>query len=137
MAFGWAGSADISSAAKTFTPNMGGQFFAWLLLHGHLQCKTNLLQRRIVEDATCELCAQAEETAEHLLVHCPFAASFWQRLVIQMEPDVAVCNLLHLPKPENLPMAHFDTFSLLSCWHLWKRRNGIVFRQESESDRVL
>ena len=45
-----------------------------------------------------------------------------------MEPDVAACNLLHLPKPENLPAAHFDTFVLLCCWHLWKRRNGIVLQ---------
>ena len=110
MAFGWAGSADISSAAKTFTPNMGGQF-----LVAPTWASANLLQRRIVEDATCELCAQAEETAEHLLFHCPFAASFGQRLGIQLEPDVAVYNLRHLPKPENLPMAHFDTFTLLSC----------------------
>ena len=74
---------------------------------------------------------KAAETVDHLLLHYPFAASFWQRLGIQMEPDAAACNLLHLPKPENLPAAHFDTFVLLCCWHLWKRRNGIVFRQES------
>ena len=107
------------------------QFFAWLLMHGRLQCRANLLRKKIVDDATCELCAEAAETVDHLLLHCPFAASFWQRLGIQMEPDAAACNLLHLPKPENLPAAHFDTFVLLCCWHLWKRRNGIVFRQGS------
>ena len=94
----------------------------------NIQCRANLLRKKIVDDATCELCAEAAETVDHLLLHYPFAASFWQRLGIQMESDAAACNLLHLPKPENLPAAHFDTFVLLCCWHLWKRRNGIVFR---------
>jgi hypothetical protein len=56
------------------------QFFTWLLMHGRLQCRANLLRKKIVDDATCELCAEAAETVDHLLLHCPFAASFWQRL---------------------------------------------------------
>ena len=31
------------------------QFFTWLLLHGSLQCKTNLFEKNIV-DVTCDLC---------------------------------------------------------------------------------
>jgi len=107
------------------------QFFAWLLLHGRLQCKSNLLTKKIVDDATCELCDGAPETAEHLLFFCPFSAAFWQRLGVQLEPDTAVRDLHHLQKPGSLPPTHFDTFVLLCCWQLWKRRNGIVFRQES------
>ena len=107
------------------------QFFAWLLLHGRQQCKSNLLTKKIVDDATCELCDGAPETAEHLLFFCPFSAVFWQRLGVQLEPDTAVRDLHHLQKPGSLPPTHFDTFVLLCCWQLWKRCNGIVFRQES------
>ncbi|OEL28458.1 hypothetical protein BAE44_0010523, partial [Dichanthelium oligosanthes] len=32
-----------------------------------------------------------------------------------------------LPRPSHIPHTHFETLVLLYCWHLWKRRNGIIF----------
>jgi hypothetical protein len=28
------------------------------------------------------------------------------------------------------PSKHFGTFMLLCCWHIWKRRNNAVFRED-------
>ena len=109
------------------------QFFACLVLHGRLQCKTNLFKKKIVDNVTCEVCGGAPGTTEHLLFFCPFSATVWQRLGVQLGEDVTARDLLHLERPESLPPAHFDTFVLLCCWQLWKRRNGFVFRQESMS----
>ena len=106
------------------------QFFAWLLMHGRLQSKSNLFSKKIVADPTCDLCHSSPETAEHLIFQCPFAASFWLHLGFSICPDASICDLRSLGRPASLPSAHFDTFVLLCCWQLWKRRNGIVFRQE-------
>ena len=31
-------------------------------------------------------------------------------------------------RPPNIPALHFETFVLLCCLQVWKRRNGVVFR---------
>ncbi|KAG0514755.1 hypothetical protein BDA96_10G220700 [Sorghum bicolor] len=38
-----------------------------------------------------------------------------------------------LTAPPHAPAKHFATFIALSCWMLWKRRNGVVFRNETTS----
>ena len=111
------------------------QFFAWLLVHGRIQCKENLLKRRILTDSTCELCGGQPETASHLILHCSFAASFWRSLGFDIPDDFEARDIHQLPRPASIASSHFDTFVLLCCWHLWKRRNGITFRQESMSLR--
>ena len=55
---------------------------------------------------------------------------FASKHVCHICPDASICDLRSLGRPASLPSAHFDTFVLLCCWQLWKRRNGIVFRQE-------
>lgn len=106
------------------------QFFAWLLMHGRLQCRANLHKKTIVDNATCELCNGAPEKAEHLLFSCPFSASFWGHLGFRIGSETPGTELLQVTRPQNVPAKHFDTFMLLCCWQLWKRRNGVVFRQE-------
>ena len=111
------------------------QFFAWLLVNGRIQCKDNLLRRKIVQDNTCDLCSREPETALHLLFLCPFAASFWRALGIELPPGLDIHDVHKIPRPNTIPAAHFDAFILLCCWHLWKRRNDITFRQETMSLR--
>jgi hypothetical protein len=77
-----AGSANSAFWRSCAPPRV--QFFGWLLIHGRVQCKTSLLQRKVVQDSTRELCNRAPETASHLIFHCAFAASFWQTLGFQL-----------------------------------------------------
>lgn len=111
------------------------QFFGWLLVHGRIQCKANLLRRNIVQDSTCDLCKREAETASHLIFHCDFSASFWSALGFSWPSDANVQDILQLSPPASLPNAHYDTFIALCCWQLWKRRNGIIFRQENMNMR--
>lgn len=53
------------------------QMFAWLLVQGRIQCKSNLLFKHIVDNDTCDLCRSAPETPDHIISQCPFAQSFW------------------------------------------------------------
>jgi len=32
--------------------------------------------------------------------------------------------------PSHIPAKYFTTFLLLCCWHIWKRRNNNIFRDE-------
>jgi hypothetical protein len=38
--------------------------------------------------------------------------------------------LIHIQRPNQIPSKHFNTFLLLCCWHIWKWRNIVVFRND-------
>ena len=107
------------------------QFFGWLLISDKIQSRVNLQKRKVLEEATCELCQHQPETSLHLLFWCPAAANFWRRLGFLVPSDFDVGELHHLSRPPRIPALHFETFVLLCCWQLWKRRNGFTFRGET------
>jgi hypothetical protein len=108
------------------------QFFMWLLMQGRIQSRSNLLKKHVVDTAVCGVCAQMEETPEHVIMRCQFAKDFWQR--IGLTPSLLSSGGLNdfhnVQCPSNIPQKHFATFIALCCWHLWKRRNGVIFRSE-------
>ena len=87
------------------------QYFTWLLLHGSLQCKANLFQKKIVDDVTCDLCMGHLRLQSICCSSAPFQRPFGRS-------DATAHDLLHLHRPETLPMAHYDTFILLCHWQL-------------------
>ena len=106
------------------------QFFAWLLVRERIQSRENLKRRKVLEDAACEICASADETAAHIMFECEFAKSFWAALHIDLPSLMTTAKLSELVPPQHIPAGHFDSFLLLCCWQLWKRRNNAVFRQQ-------
>ncbi|WVZ92388.1 hypothetical protein U9M48_038459 [Paspalum notatum var. saurae] len=56
------------------------QFFGWLVSQERIQCRRNLLRKKIVEDETCCVCGRLAEDTSHILLHCEFAAAFWARI---------------------------------------------------------
>jgi len=56
------------------------RFFAWLLVQNKIQCKTNLLAKNIVDDSECEVCRAGAESPDHLILHCPIASQFWEKV---------------------------------------------------------
>jgi hypothetical protein len=110
------------------------QFFMWLLVHGRIQRKSNLFRKKVV-DSPCEVCNLADETPSHLVGECDFASQFWMKLGIQLLVNgVGIASEMHLiTAPPHAPAKHFSTFIALCCWMLWKRRNGVVFRNETTS----
>lgn len=111
------------------------KFFAWLLTRQRIQCRSNLHKRRVVDDATCELCGQEDETANHIVFGCPFAREFWAALGFSISDAADVSHLDQLSRPGHVPAEHYSTLLLLFCWQLWKRRNGAIFRQEAATRR--
>jgi hypothetical protein len=101
------------------------QFFMWLLIHGRIQCKTNLLRKRVVDNPICEVCNQMPESTDHIIAECEFATEVWLMLgIIFQNGNTGVASAIHeTAAPSHIPDKHFPTFVVLCCWQLWKRRN--------------
>jgi hypothetical protein len=106
------------------------KFFTWLLSQGRIQCKSNLQRKGIVENSACDVCNAADETSAHILFGCPHAVQFWNALHIPTDQQWPVQTLKEIQSPDHIPQKHFCTFLLLCSWHIWKRRNNVVFRNE-------
>lgn len=88
------------------------KFFTWLTSHDRLQSRANLHKKKIVPDATCEVCSRCDETASHILFHCEFVGLSGMLLVSMWAPPPAAptstsSSALHLsavtPSPLILP----------------------------------
>ena len=67
------------------------------------------------------------ETAEYIVLTCPFAISFWAALGARRDADVTLAKIDRCPLPDSAPMRSASMLRLLCLWHLWKHRNGVVF----------
>jgi hypothetical protein len=121
--------AQFSFVWRNFGPSRV-RFFAWLLVKGRIQCRSNLLKKKILEEADCRcpICDAPLETSEHIMFECSFAKQFWAQLGSPPSDvvwPVSVAASCPLPATAHPDIA--STLCLLCLWHLWKHRNGIVF----------
>lgn len=73
------------------------KFFFWLFLKGKILTNDNLAMRGLPHNPRCNLCDQVDESAVHLILHCPFAHSIW--LLVENWQDnhgLAVSNFDYL-----------------------------------------
>ena len=98
----------------------------------------NQLQKRGFSLASrCPLCKEAEETMEHLLIHCPKIWSMWT-ILFNLSGGGWVCpflvNDLILGWP-SLPWGKKETkpwraVPLCPMWAIWKERSRVVFEDD-------
>jgi hypothetical protein len=94
------------------------KFFAWLLSQERIPCKSTLQRKGIVDDAQCEVCQAADETAAHIIFKCNNASQFWNALGIQKEANWPIEAIKEIQAPSHIPAKYFTTFLLLGCWHI-------------------
>lgn len=88
------------------------QFFAWLLLHGRVQCRANLHKRSIVEDATCELCNGKRQSTYSSPARSRLRSGATWAMRIQRWPSCSMC----VPRPQSVPAKkHFDCLTHSCC----------------------
>ncbi|KAK1693322.1 hypothetical protein QYE76_010019 [Lolium multiflorum] len=112
------------------------KFFAWLLVKGRIQCRSNLLRKGILEEdgSRCPICDAHLETPAHIMFHCSFARQFWAALGSPPVADGATLGVASVcPLPATAPARSASTLRLLCFWHLWKHRNSVVFEGLSPS----
>ncbi|GJM88001.1 hypothetical protein PR202_ga04013 [Eleusine coracana subsp. coracana] len=92
------------------------QFFSWLMVQGRIKSRSTLLTKHVVQDATCELCRDAAETADHLILHCTVSRAFWAAIGVQLSNNISVQNIWEIARPERVPQNHYHCFLQLCCW---------------------
>ena len=113
------------------------KFFGWLLTKNRINCKSNLLNKRVLEEDICAICGQGSETADHLISGCSFAQVFWRQIGWQAENIAEVRCLWESTAPVAMPRMALSSLLLLLCWELWKHRHDVVFRDMPPSHSRL
>ncbi|KAJ0586264.1 putative reverse transcriptase zinc-binding domain-containing protein [Helianthus annuus] len=115
--------------------------FMWRAEKKRIPTIDALRQRNVpVEDGSCKLCGDIEETVDHLLNSCQFAAQVWQGVSTwcRIPPIFAfeVRDLCMVHKNLNLVAGKKKVINgvvLTACWCIWKERNEVVFADKKAS----
>ena len=106
--------------------------FAWLAVLGRILTTDNLRRRGVPVVSRCFLCLAAEETVDHLLLHCEWAWRLWsdmfrlfgvQWVMPQTVFDLFSCWL----GGEGRHSAVWRLVPHAIIWTLWRERNSRVF----------
>jgi hypothetical protein len=122
------------------------QFFLWLVLLGRCWTSERLQQHGLRHNDPCALCAQCDETIDHLLVQCVYSREVWFKFVrrfhwSQLGPaaDDTFCAwwLRSRKLVQKGRRKTFDSVVALVSWSLWLQRNDRVFKNGSSSPALL
>ena len=117
--------------------------FIWILDHWKIMTAENLKKRGIQGPLRYVLCKEAEETIDHLFLHCNFSTEVWTLAVQELQinlilptnwNDLFACwkDYYHgylLQKPD-LTRAWVALPKYL-CWKIWVTRNKNLFEDEA------
>ncbi|XP_059075167.1 uncharacterized protein LOC131875150 [Cryptomeria japonica] len=109
--------------------------FLWIALHGKILTSDRLKLIGIVGPSWCIMCKRNEESANYLLLRCPFAEGCWEWLMNKLQ-FTSVRNeslkdfLVAWPKNTQSKWSGLWRISpALLSWHIWKERNRRIFRE--------
>ncbi|XP_071680375.1 uncharacterized protein [Lolium perenne] len=103
------------------------------------------MARRWPNSYFCPMCMRNLETAEHLLVECPWSAALWFRVaakfgIASMRPDAWSLPVASLPAwlaslsaLVGVPAKTAKSLALLVIWMIWRERNARIFRDQCRS----
>ncbi|CAN1811474.1 hypothetical protein LINPERHAP1_LOCUS26233 [Linum perenne] len=104
------------------------RFFLWKILHRILPTLHGIMVRVRSEtiDPLCEICYDAPETVEHLLLHCVLTRRFLHMCSLT-PPDLGDTHISIYWKFILLTQPQLKEIWVLAWWRLWKGRNRVVF----------
>jgi hypothetical protein len=113
--------------------------FMWLCLNKKILTWDSLLKRGWQGPGICCLCKSAEETIEHLFVHCVFTKNIWYMLKCHLKFDVdwggvSLENNLQLWINKNKSLKALPSFT---CWGIWCYRNSLLFNNKVHPLEIL
>ncbi|XP_042983239.1 uncharacterized protein LOC122312645 [Carya illinoinensis] len=119
-------------------PNPTKQF-VWKALKSILPTRQNLVQRKIIEDATCQICQRGEETICHVLWSCPATSDVWAEngSGLQKWPsEEKDFYVLWFEMQTKLQQSKLEEVSMI-LRGLWTRRNMMIFESKFDSPRKV
>jgi hypothetical protein len=97
-------SAHANFVWQSFAPSKV-KVFAWLLVRGRIQCRSNLFRKGIL-DATssgCPICSAPLETPSHIRFGCEFARCFWSSMGAAVDAEFHVSSSGDYALPAAVP----------------------------------
>ena len=115
--------------------------FAWKAGRDILASKSNLAQRKIISDGTCDLCGQEQETVCHLLWTCEHAKEAWKNSKFALLFEI-LSHWSFLDVIENLQRCDHYWLGQLEqvitvCWGIWKNRNELRMGGKGKAGRTM
>lgn len=103
-------------------------FITWLAILGRLATCDKLQKIGVLCDSMCSLCNEAEETQDHLLFQCKFAAEVWGKMLQWMgynrQPEAWLAELQRREIQGSRPRHMFYRMGFsISIYLIWKARN--------------
>lgn len=92
---------------------------SWLLTQNRIHCRTALVRKHILDDARCELCGLADETADHIFSECPFIQTFWAHFGWSPAGIAKVSEFWNTQAPPRIAKPVLNPLLLLFCWEIW------------------
>ncbi|XP_030940020.1 uncharacterized protein LOC115964934 [Quercus lobata] len=97
----------------------------WRAISDALPTRLNLVRRKILNDANCQLCGLVQESSMHALWSCPNLLGVWEPHFRGLRADAIGCvsfmEVFHLCLENGHPA---DLFTMLSS-QIWHRRNKL------------
>ena len=114
---------------------------AWKAGRNILATKSNLTQRRIISDGTCDLCGQEQETVCHLLWTCDHAKEVWRSskfaLPFEIQSHWSFLDVVaKLQSCDQSRPGQLEQF-ISVCWGIWKNRNDLRMGGKGRAGRTV
>ncbi|KAM2541652.1 hypothetical protein TB2_021191 [Malus domestica] len=98
-----------------------------------------LFKRRLSPSPSCPLCRSADETVEHVFLHCPWVAAVWFGGALNYKVDAASIDswalwlqaVLSSNRGSSANRKWFQAYVAFTCWFIWKARCDYLFNQVS------
>ncbi|XP_019246313.1 PREDICTED: uncharacterized protein LOC109225961 [Nicotiana attenuata] len=110
-------------------------FIVYLAVHRRLMTKDRLRGMGYVEDVTCSLCNNEEETVDHLFFKCRYASKIWAIMLqwqgIHRQPMVWATELHWAEKHYKGRSTKAELYKLVlagSIYYIWQERNNRIFK---------
>nr|KAJ0198185.1 hypothetical protein LSAT_V11C700344400 [Lactuca sativa] len=112
--------------------------FVWRARIDRIPSACALIRRGVkIQDETCSVCISGSETADHMLVTCPFAIAIWNGIWNWCEiipPQLSnVKEILNFVAMCGKPQTKKRTINSIifgTLWGMWKARNDRVFNSK-------
>jgi hypothetical protein len=105
------------------------KLFMWRACHNLLPTQVNLVNKGVIDDASCPCCGSEEETVLHVLWLCPAAQDVWGGNKSSFQKCRSEGTSFVKVFEECLLLFDQDALDLLAviARKIWLRRNSLVF----------
>ncbi|XP_057444610.1 uncharacterized protein LOC130736850 [Lotus japonicus] len=141
-------AAPSSSSSVLFTAGFWKGFWAsttlprckevsWRAVSGYLPLRAKLFRCHVDVDPGCNMCAEENETEEHLFMHCPAARQVWFASPLSLRVDNFLTFADFWRHIHELHDSEAMALVQTTIYMMWEARNHHQFRQRPSSTELI